>query len=148
MPLKQSGKPIKVVLDTNNLVSSQINKKGASFKIFTLFRKGQVSLFTSPFQLKELERVLNYSRIKKKYKLAPGKTKQIVFLLRHLSFVTYSIQIPKTIKADPDDNQILAIASEAKADFIISGDRHLLNLKKWHSIPIISAQKFFKNHFR
>lgn len=144
MPSERLEKPVKIVLDTNNLVSSQINESGASFKIFALFRKGEVFLFTSPFQLKELEKVLNYRRIKKKYKLSSGKIKQIVSLFRRLSFVVYPTQVPDTIKVDLDDNQILAIASEARVDFIISGDRHFLGLKKWRDIPIIPAQKFLK----
>lgn len=144
MPSGRLEKPVKIVLDTNNLISSQINKSGASFKIFALFRKGKVFLFTSPFQLKELEKVLNYRRIKKKYKLSSGKIKQIVSLFRRLSFVVYPTQVLDTIKVDLDDNQILAIASEARVDFIISGDRHLLGLKKWRSIPIVPAQKFLR----
>ena len=69
MHLTKSGKKPKVVLDTNNLVSSQINKSGASNFIYELFAEDEIELLTSPFQLKEFEKVLNYSRIKKKYKL-------------------------------------------------------------------------------
>lgn len=142
MPFKPSEKPIKIVLDTNNLVSSIINKKGACFQIFNLLKKDRVIVFTSPFQLNELKRVLNYPRIQKKYRLTPAKIKRIVTVIEHLTFKVYPAYIPAAIIPDPDDNQILAIAKEARADFIISGDEHLLDFKRWEQIPIISARRF------
>lgn len=142
MPFKPSEKPIKIVLDTNNLVSSIINKKGASYEIFNLAKKDRVIVFTSPFQLNELKRVLNYPRIQKKYRLTLVKIKRIVTVIEHLTFKVYPTYIPAAIIPDPDDNQILAIAKEARAEFIISGDEHLLDLKRWEQIPIISARGF------
>lgn len=47
------------------------------------------------------------------------------------------------IKTDPDDNMILEIALETKIDYIISGDtKHLLSLKKFEGVPVISAKEF------
>jgi putative PIN family toxin of toxin-antitoxin system len=137
--------PINLVLDTNNLVSSQINKKGASFLVFNYLKTGKINIYTSPFQLKEFERVLFYPRIRGKYCLNTKRIKKIVKLIKRLCIVVYPIQIPKDIKSDPDDNHILAIAQEAQVDYIISGDRHLLELKKWRKIPIITAKKFLQD---
>jgi putative PIN family toxin of toxin-antitoxin system len=39
-------------------------------------------------------------------------------------------------KDDPDDNRVLACAMAGRADYIVSGDRHLLNLKAHAGIPI------------
>ena len=46
------------------------------------------------------------------------------------------------LKTDPDDNKFLACALEAKADFIVSGDNHLLELKHYQGIQIITAKIF------
>lgn len=46
--------------------------------------------------------------------------------------------IMPTVLADPDDDHVLACALAARADAIISGDRHLLNLKHYQRIPILS----------
>lgn len=142
MPSKKFDIPTKVVLDTNNLVSSLISYKGASFKIYQLFRNKQIILFTSPFQLRELERVLNYPRIKKKYRLNLKSIKQFITLLQNYSHLVYPLEIPKIINEDPADNQILAIATEARVDLIISGDEHLLKLRCYQDIPIFTAQEF------
>ncbi|MBL7150493.1 putative toxin-antitoxin system toxin component, PIN family [Candidatus Microgenomates bacterium] len=135
---------LKVVLDTNNFVSSQISKKGASAKIYHLWRERKIGLLTSPFQLKELEKVLEYPRIKKKYRLSSAKVKKIVKIIRRQATVVYPFVKIEIIKEDPADNQILAIAQEGKADYIISGDQHLLKLKKFKNIPIITAKEFLE----
>lgn len=144
MPLPRLEGKVKVVLDTNNLVSSQINKKGASFKIFNLFRANKIVLYTSPFQLRELERVLNYPRITKKFRLEAKKIRTIVSIIKRYARTVYPTETPEIIREDQDDNQILAIVKEAKADFIISGDEHLLNLKKINHTPILPAREFLK----
>jgi len=48
------------------------------------------------------------------------------------------------IEEDPDDNKILEAALEAKADYIISGDRHLLKLKVFRGIKIAKARQFLE----
>lgn len=144
MPSKKFVKPVRVVLDTNNLISSQINKKGASFKIFNLFKKGEIVIYTSSFQLHEFEQVLNYPRISKKYNLTPKKIKKIISVMRNYTQVVYPVRIPEIIKDDLDDNQILAIALEGMASCIVSGDQHLLHLGKFKDIPIISAKEFLR----
>lgn len=138
---------LKVVLDTNNFVSSQISKKGTSARIYNLWKEGEIQLVTSPLQLKELERALKYPRIKKKYDLSSSEIKEMVEVLRRQATVVYPPVIPKVIKEDPPDNQILAIAQEGEADYIISGDQHLLSLKKFKNIPIATARKFLKIEF-
>lgn len=135
---------LKIVLDTNNLISAQICQKGYSNKIYTLWKANKIELLTSPFQLKELKKVLNFPRIKKKYGLTKIKIDRLVKIIKRQAKVVYPLFIPKIIEEDFFDNQILAIAQEGEADFIISGDQHLLKLKKIGNTPIISARKFLK----
>lgn len=145
MPSRQLENKIKIVLDTNNLVSAQINKKGASSKIFKLFEQGKILLYTSSFQLQELKRVLNYQRIRKKYRLTEKQIKTIIKVIAKHAHKVYPSKTPQLIKKDPDDNQILAIAKEGKVNFIISGDKHLLAIRKFKNIPIITAKEFLKS---
>lgn len=142
MPLRKSAEVLKVVLDTNILVSSRINKKGASWKIFDQARANKIKILTSNFQLSEFGRVLSYPRIKKKYRLRQRDIKRTVLLLKRVTSVLNPQEIPDIIKTDPDDNHILAIAKEGKADIIISGDHHLLDLEKYKKIPIMTAKKY------
>lgn len=143
MPSKQSGTPPNVVLDTNILVSAAINKLGIPRRIFKLWRSGKLSLVTSQFQLNELSRVLHYKRIRKNYPLKEDYVAKFLGLIRKSSIVVRPEMIPEAA-ADKDDNQILAAAGEGKADTIVSGDEHLLGLKKYKSITIVSAKKFLQ----
>lgn len=142
MPSKRSVKPIRVVLDTNNLVSAHINDNGASARILDVSYQGKIVLYSSPFQEGEFRRVLSYPRIKQKFKLSNKDIQIILQKLRKYAVSVYPLKVEKVILQDPDDDQILAIAWEAKVDYIISGDSHLLNLSKYKEIPIVTARKF------
>lgn len=48
------------------------------------------------------------------------------------------------VKADPDDNKIIACAVESNAQYIISGDHHLTDLKKYENIRIVNPDMFLK----
>jgi predicted nucleic acid-binding protein len=48
------------------------------------------------------------------------------------------------IEEDPSDNHVLACAKEASAQFIVTGDRHLLQLGQYESIKILTASSFLK----
>ena len=62
---------------------------------------------------------------------------------REAIILSDSIKI-KVINDDPDDNKFLACALEAEADYIISGDKHLLNLHYFKDIPIITVREFLR----
>lgn len=49
------------------------------------------------------------------------------------------------VKEDPDDDKFLAAAIEGKADYVVSGDKPLLNIKEYRGIKIISPADFMKN---
>jgi len=143
MPLKQSGTPVRVVLDTNILISSAINKLGIPRQLFKLWRSRKLILVTSQFQLRELTRVFHYKRIRKRYPLKEGFVVRFLSLIRKSGVVVSPETIPEAT-ADPDDNQILAAATAGRADAIVSGDEHLLKLKKYRLIPIYSAKRFLQ----
>lgn len=48
------------------------------------------------------------------------------------------LDVPSVVPNDPDDDHVLACALAAKADLIVSGDRHLLALNRYQNIPIVS----------
>ncbi len=127
----------KVVLDTNILVSA-LGWKGKPHRIMEKVTNNELELFISNKQLSELSRVLNYPRLKfteeQKFKF-----KELV--LKTASFVEPTIKLD-VIKDDPDDNMFLECALVADADYIVSGDDHLLSLKKFGRIKILTANQF------
>jgi len=127
---------IKVVLDTNVFISA-LFWKGAPYQIFREILKGAILNFVSPQILKELKERLLY-----KFKLPLEKVKEYLETVVFNSKITYPKKKLNIVKKDPSDNKIIECALEAKASFIISGDRHLLEIREYKGIKIISPKEF------
>jgi hypothetical protein len=133
-----------VVLDTNIIVSGTIQKAGHSAAILDAWRDGQFLLIVSEALLEEVRDVLHRSHIKKKYRLADEEIEKVLDDLRR-----YSKEVPgklevHIIQEDPEDNFLISAALEEEADYIISGNPHLKNLKEYKGIKIISPAEFVK----
>jgi len=132
----------KVVLDTNIYVSALLKRGGKPDQILRLIEKYQ--LFCSEEILEETHRVLHYPRIKRKYKLKEREIEEHLLYIRSIATIISSLPKVNVIKEDPKDNVILACAQAARADFIVSGDKHLRKLGSYQSIRIISPAEFLK----
>ncbi len=132
----------KVVLDTNVLISSLLKSESKARDIYRLVLRGEIELYTSVDLINELSRVLEYPKFKFE------KLQKKVFL-KNLTRVATILVNPglriDLIKEDPPDNKFLECAVEAKVDYLISGDnKHLLPLKNFQGIRIISPSEFLK----
>jgi putative PIN family toxin of toxin-antitoxin system len=81
-------------------------------------------------------------KLKTKFNLAEEDVNQI---LLDFSTFTLPVKIKKkliVVQDDPDDNKFIECALEGKADYIVSGDTHLLNLKEYEGMKIINASEF------
>ena len=138
---------VRVVVDTNVLVSALISKTlSTPLKVYNLLKSENLLLVTSPVILEELEEVLHREEIVILHKL---NQKQIQKILEEI--VETSVVVPGTlsnkypiVKADPDDDKFIAAAQEAHADYIVSGDKHLLNLKEYRGVKIVSPADFVR----
>jgi putative PIN family toxin of toxin-antitoxin system len=129
---------LKVVFDTNVYISA-ILTSGTPRKILNLAREEKFNLFISEPVLLEVERVLRL-----KVKLDSFKISIILDSIRDISiFVSPSFTL-SVVERDKSDDRILECALEAKADYIISGDSHLLSLKEYQGIKILSPVEFLK----
>jgi putative PIN family toxin of toxin-antitoxin system len=132
----------RVVIDTNVLISGIIQGKGYPHKIVQSWERGDLILITSSATIEEASKVLNYPKIKTKYGLSETDIKKTL-----LNLVKYSVFVNDppgldAIKEDPSDNNILGAAMGGKADLIISGDSHLLKLKAYRGIEILTPREF------
>ena len=135
---------VKAVLDTNQFVSSIISKKGAPAQLLQAWKDRAYILITSRQIIAETEKALHYPRILKKYHLQERDIQALINLIDHEAIVLPSPAKINIIKEDPDDNQVLACALEAKAQYIVSGDKHLLNLGQYKSISVVNVREFLK----
>jgi putative PIN family toxin of toxin-antitoxin system len=131
----------KVVLDTNVLVSGII-ASGYSAVIVDAVRRSEIQMVTSVHVLEEFGEVILRRHIVRKY---PGVAEEAETLLDFLrAFAVFVPGIPEAqgVSIDRDDDFILACALEEQVDCIVSGDPHLLDLKTYRDIPILTPKEF------
>lgn len=136
---------IRAVLDTNILISVLITKKdSAPLRLYKAFTAQKFLLITSPSILAEIEDVINREKIVKYHKLTQKQREAVMEQLLTLCYVTLESVKPETviIKRDPKDDKFLHAAIEAHADYIVSGDDDLLDLKEYEGIRILSPNDF------
>ena len=132
---------MRIVLDTNVLISALLFG-GNPREILDRVIRGEIVLCLSESITSELAKVLQRS----KFGFSHTIVNQIVTELSAISELVLPTKMIQEIKADETDNRVLECASEARADYIVSGDVHLLELKKFGSIQIVNPQKFLELH--
>lgn len=136
---------LRVVIDTNVIVSGIISRKGAPAEILNAWRERHFLLLISPAIVAEVRSVLGYARIREKYRLSDQEIDQMISLLEHDALLVPGIaDVAGSLPADPQDEMFLACAVDGGADVIVSGDHHLLDLGEYQDIPIIKAGRFLE----
>ena len=135
---------LRAVVDTNLFISGIFGKGSLSGKLQDLWINQEFELVTSIEIMKEVSRVLRYPRIRQKFHPNDDTLKRFFRLVFRKAVVTKDIYKTDKITDDPSDNKFLACALEGKADFIVSRDSHLRNLKQFHGIKIVDATTFVK----
>ena len=136
---------LKAVIDVNLFISGMISKKGNPAKLLQLWRDRAFIVVISEQMVEELVRVLRYPRIRNKYNLKDEDIELAVGTIRRFAIVLADAIKIDVIKDDPDDNKVLACALAVKADYIVSGDNHLLDLGIFENIPIVTVKDFINN---
>ena len=136
---------IRAILDTNVIVSALIAKKPSTLlTLYNAFKAQHFLLITSVAILEEVEEVINREKIIKLHKLSVKQRQALIKELITLSFVVPGLlTLDKTIiERDPDDDKFIAAALEGNAQYIVSGDRDLLQLKVYQGVHILSPKDF------
>ena len=130
--------PVRIVLDTNVLVSALISRNGPPGRMLAEVKRAGLKLITSAAQLRELRNVLDREQLRRYIRRDEAED-----LIRNLEAVGEVVtDLPDVnVSTDPDDNLILAAAVAGRADMIVSGDRkHMLALGAVEGIPIVTAR--------
>ena len=135
---------LKAVVDTNLFISGLFGEGSLSAKLQDLWIKQTFELVTSIEIMKEVSRVLHYPRIRQQFNIKEETIRRFFRLVFRKSIVTKDLYTTDKITDDPTDNKFLACALEGQADFIISRDPHLRNLKQFHGIPIVDVKDFLE----
>jgi putative PIN family toxin of toxin-antitoxin system len=132
------------VLDTNALIRVALARTKAARALRLVWEQGNLLLLTSAEILEELGRVLRYPRIASRHALSEADIQDFESAVRNISVIVPGLYVVRKIEADPSDDKFLACALEGDADFIVSDDPHLGDLKQYQGIPIISLEQFSK----
>ena len=127
----------KVVIDTNIFISG-FGWNGKPEEILKLIKDRQIVNYSSAEIIEEIMRVVSYPKLRFP---EPLQIKILEFVLFYSEFVEPQKRI-FTITEDPHDNKFLECAIEAKVDYIISGDPHLSDMKKFKTVKIVTASEF------
>lgn len=126
----------RIVLDTNVIVSALVFG-GVPRAVLELAEAGQCEFFYSEAIQAEVRRILA-----EKFDWAPAMLQQVLPTLWNMGeLVSPRIEV-RAVPDDPDDDRILECAVAANASFLISGDHHLLALRSYKSISIVTPRQF------
>ena len=129
----------RVVIDTNVILSALLFKSGRVSWLAPLWQFGRIIPIVSKVTASELIRVLKYP----KFKLTPDEqTAALSAFLPYaeVSVVQESVSIP--VCRDPGDSMFLALAAQARADYLVTGDADLLAVRGFKICPIVTPEQF------
>ncbi len=135
---------MRVVLDTNTVISGFL-WGGYPRQIIDMVRNQQISIYTSSPLIEELLDVLNRPKFAQRLQKVIQETPEsLVKNYQKLVEVVEISAMENIVINDPDDDQVLACAISANADYIISGDQDLLTIKIYQNIPIVNSNQFMQ----
>ena len=134
---------LRVVLDTNVLVSSVISQKGAPFFLMEAWQKSRFLLITSETIIEEMQRVLSRPRIQGSFSITNDQILRFTSTLKKEAILAFgNADAGGAVPDDPSDEKFLVAALNGNAKIIVSGDKHLLNLKEYQGIAILTPRQF------
>ena len=128
-----------VTVDTNILISA-LGWDGPEFKLMNLIFDKQIDLAISP---QILEEFIGVARLKK-FDFSDDEIDDFIGAILASGKVVFPEEHISIIKEDPADNRILECAKISKSEYLITGNKHLLKLKKYENIQIIKSSEFLR----
>lgn len=130
---------MRLVLDTNVIISSIVTP-GAPRKLFIRGISGEYIVLISTPILKEIYDVLS----RPKFRMSASEIRRILDLIRKSSNHVVVKSKFEVIENDPDDDIIINTAYDGNANYIVSGDAHLLSIGSFHGIKIVGVGKMLE----
>ena len=129
---------MRVVIDTNIMVSAYLG--GALKVIIVAWKSGKFTLVVSDAIADEYREVLR----RPKFQIEQTELDDFFSLLLDKAEFVIPVENLNVVTEDPSDNKFIEAAIAGKARLIVSGDNHLLELKSFKDIPIITARDFIR----
>lgn len=133
---------MRVVLDTNVYVSFLLTRGPTISHVLDAWEENTFTLLISPQVLAEIRRVLEYPHLKARIK--PHEAKALLEALESDALMIEGNLALTGVTPDPKDDMVIACGVEGKADYIVSGDPHLLKIKQYSDVQIVSPAEFVR----
>ena len=133
---------MRVVIDTNVVVSSLIKRTGNPIQLMELAQAKRFDVIVSDEVLSEYTSVLQRPNMLPLHGLESSSVAQVVWDLFSLAFHVSPTESLRVVNEDPKDDKFIECAVDGGADFLVSGDRHLLTLGSFQGIPIVTRAMF------
>lgn len=134
---------MRIVVDTNILVSGFL-WGGVPLRVLELARSKSISIISSEPLIAEFTLVIFRDKFTERFQQIGRTPDEFLADYRNLVEIVQPAEIEPVVLNDPPDDAVLACALGGNAEYIISGNRHLLNLNSYHSIPIMTATNFLE----
>ncbi len=131
---------MRVILDTNILISALITRDTYPDRLYQAWRAGQFELLCCEQQIDELRAVTRRPSISQLIKASEAG--HLINSIRGLALMV--ARLPQVdVASDPNDDFLLALAQAGQADYLVTGDsRDLLSLRQFEETRIITAREF------
>ena len=133
---------MKAVIDANVAVSAAINPVGPPAQVLLGWQRGAFTWVTSAPLLDELTGTFSTPRVRRFFSWQRDEIDDFFGSLLESAEIVSPQQTITRVTADPDDNRVLEAAVESEADFIVTGDRHLLEPNRHEGTEIVTPAQF------
>jgi putative PIN family toxin of toxin-antitoxin system len=130
---------MRAVVDTNVFVSALLVDVGTPAAVLRSWRRGEFDVVTSPELMAELRTVLDRPARSTRLRNSPL---ELLLRLEVAAFEVHPGERIEVIADDPSDNRLLEAGVAGDADFIVSGDGHLLSLGSYGGVAIVTPARF------
>ena len=132
---------LRVLLDTNQLVSSLLSTGGPQGQLIDAWRRRAFALLMTPGQLEEVAEVLSRPKIARKYPISGTDRRAFQELLRSEAILLPDEPAPGVCR-DADDDYLLGCAAAGGVEYLVTGDADLLSVGRYQGVSIVDARQF------
>ncbi len=136
---------LKAVMDTNVLVSG-ILWRGIPYELLRWAEKQSLIIYTSLDILAEVYRILHYPKFEQYIDKQNASLREIFTKIVSLCTIIQVEQVVSGACSDTEDEKFLSCSLAANVKVLVSGDRHLLDLKQYKSVRIMTAREFYEEN--
>jgi uncharacterized protein len=128
---------IRVTADTNVLVSGLMFQRGKPFEFLRMAVEGEIAVAVSPPIISEMLNVLD-----RKFGIGAREVNEYWDTVRAATRLVHPTLTVDVVHEDRDDNKILECAVAAGSQYLVTGDKHLLRLRQYEGIQIVTVSDF------